>query len=242
MRTSPDVTLPRAYVLGGNSNTLAYVTSLDAAADSLSAHLVPLAMTPLGAVRGEGEQRATIPFSGLLDWIDTTFPPDDDRSFAAPARDIELLARIGWQAQKPPGIEDGFILNAEDLPDPIADAVLAPPAPLVQCASCRQLCVRDDFVWKERPLCAWDFHRQVFGKRGPWRTTAYEARHFESIPQAAYVFAPLLEEIGAQLVLVASNLDETVARELIGVVMRDDRRPHLAVRSPDGTYSLLRER
>ena len=37
-----------------------------------------------------------------------------------------------------------------------------------QCAACRRLCVRDDFVWKEKQLCAWDYHAQVFGKRGPW--------------------------------------------------------------------------
>ena len=39
--------------------------------------------------------------TGLFDWIDRTFPPEDERAFVAPLRDIELLARIGWQAPLP---------------------------------------------------------------------------------------------------------------------------------------------
>ncbi len=79
----------------------------------------------------------------------------------------------------------------------------------MQCAACRRLCVRDDFVWKEKQLCAWDYHAQVFGKRGPWHNGPYEERHFETLPACAYVAVGLLGELGVELVLRSRR----VARE-----------------------------
>ena len=64
----------------------------------------------------------------------------------------------------------------------------------MQCAACRRLCVRDDFVWKEKQLCAWDYHAQVFGRRGPWHDGAYEERHFETLPSVRVRGAGLLLE------------------------------------------------
>ncbi len=91
-------------------------------------------------------------------------------------------------------------------------------------------------------LCAWDYHRQVFGKRGPWHSGAYEERHFETLPQAAYVAPPLLEEAGVDVVLAVAGVEDAIARDALNVVLsRDADRAHLAVRTPDG-YTLLRER
>lgn len=233
---------PRAFVLGGNASTLAFVTNLRADAGIITAHLVPLAQTPLGTVAGSAWQNAGIAFATLLDWLDSTFPPEDERAFVAPLRDIELLARINWQVEPPERLDDANVLNIEDLPEEIADALAHPAEPLVQCGACRRLCVRGHFVWKERELCAWDYHRQVFGKRGPWRTGPYEERHFETIPQAAYIAPPLLEESGADVVMGISGVEDAVAHEAVNLLLRSDAsRPYMAVRTPDG-YTVLRER
>jgi hypothetical protein len=133
-------------------------------------------------------------------------------------------------------------LNIEDVPEDIADALAHSPEPLVQCAACRRLCVRDHFVWREKQLCAWDYHRQVFGKRGPWRIGEYEERHFETLPSAAYVAPPLLDEAGVDVVLAIGGLPEPVAQEAVNLVMRSDReRAYMAVRTSDG-YTVLREK
>jgi len=233
---------PRAFVLGGNASTLAFVTNLRVDGGLVTAHLVPLAQTPLGTVAGSAWQNAGIAFDNLLDWLDSTFPAEDERAFVAPLRDIELLARINWQVEPPEQLDDANVLNIEDLPEEIADALAHPAEALVQCGACRRLCVRGHFIWKERELCAWDYHRQVFGKRGPWRTGAYEERHFETIPNAAYIAPPLLEEPGADVVMGLSNVDEAVAHEAINLLLRTDAsRSYMAVRTPDG-YSVLRER
>lgn len=242
MRAGEDLGAPRAFILGGNANTLAFVTSLRADAKTVTAHLVPIAQTPLGAVCGETWQNVSIALAGLLDWIDATFSADDERAFVAPVRDIELLARINWQVEAPSALDEGSVLNIEDVPEDIAEALAHPPERLVQCASCRRLCVHDHFVWKERQLCAWDYHRQLFGKRGPWHTGAYEARHFETLPSAAYVAPPLLDEAGAEVVLGIAGVDDAVAQQAINVVLtHDSGRAHMAVRTPDG-YTVLRER
>jgi hypothetical protein len=233
---------PSAFVLGGNANTLAFVSSLRADAASVTTHLVPIAQTPIGTVAGDTWQNVTVATVNLLDWLDKTFPAEDERSFVAPLRDIELLARINWHAEPPSRLDDASVLNIEDVPEEIADALVHAPEPLTQCAACRRLCVRDHFVWREKQLCAWDYHRQVFGKRGPWHSGAYEARHFETVPLAAYVAPPLLEEAGVDVVLALAGIDEAVSQEVLNVVLeRDGSHAHLAVRTPDG-YTLLRER
>ncbi|HLJ83035.1 MAG TPA: hypothetical protein VKT51_02515 [Candidatus Eremiobacteraceae bacterium] len=233
---------PTAFVLGGNGSTLAFVSSLRADAQSVAAHLVPIAQTPIGAVAGDAWQNVTVAMANLLDWLDKTFSPEDDRAFVAPLRDIELLARINWHAELPSRLDDASVLNIEDVPEEFAEALAHPPEPLVQCGACRRLCVRDHFVWREKQLCAWDYHRQVFGKRGPWHSGAYEARHFETIPPAAYVAPLLLEEAGVDVVLAVAGVDDAIARDAVNVVLgRDADRAYLAVRTPDG-YTLLRER
>lgn len=233
---------PSAFVLGGNASTLAFVTSLSADAPSVTAQIVPIAQTPIGTVAGDAWQNVAVATANLLDWLDKTFPPDDERAFIAPLRDIELLARINWQADPPSRLDDGAVLNIEDVPEEISEALAHPPEPLVQCGACRRLCVRDHFVWREKQLCAWDYHRQVFGKRGPWHSGPYEARHFETLPPAAYVAPPLLDEAGVDVVLALAGIDESIAQEVVNVVLtRDAQRAYLAVRTVDG-YTLLRER
>lgn len=233
---------PSAFVLGGNASTLAFVSSLGTDAASVAVRLVPIAQTPIGTVAGEAWQNVTVATANLLDWLDKTFPPEDERSFVAPLRDIELLARINWQAEPPSRLDDASVLNIEDVPEEITDALMHPPEPLVQCGACRRLCVRDHFVWREKQLCAQDYHRQVFGKRGPWHNGAYEARHLETVPFAAYVAPLLLEEAGVDVVLAVAGIEDGIARDVLNVVLeRDADRAYLAVRTPDG-YTLLRER
>lgn len=232
---------PRAFVLGGNASTLAFVTSLPADGSSVTAHLVPLAQTPVGTVAGDAWQNAGVAFENLLNWLDSAFPPDDQRAFVAPVRDIELLARINWHVEPPSRLDESSVLNIEDVPEDVADALAHAPEPLVQCAACRRLCVRDHFVWREKQLCAWDYHRQVFGKRGPWHTGEYEKRHFDSIPSPAYVAPPLLDEAGVEVVLAIAGIDEAVAQDAINLIVRADAdRAYMAVRTPEG-YTLLRE-
>lgn len=248
MRTEPGSLVdlgakaPSAFILGGNVSTLAFVTSLRADAPSVTAQLVPIAQTPIGTVAGNVWQNVTVATAGLLDWLDKTFAPEDEHAFVAPLRDIELLARINWQSEPPERLDDAAVLNIEDVPDEITDALTHPSEALVQCGACRRLCVRDHFVWREKQLCAWDYHRQVFGKRGPWHSGAYEARHFETIPFAAYVAPPLLEEAGVDVVLAVADIEDGVAHDVLNVVLgHDENRAYLAVRTPDG-YTLLRER
>lgn len=244
MRASQDVELPgapRAFVLGGNTNTLAFVTSLRADGKTVTAHLLPIAQTPIGAVCGDSWQDVALPLESLLDWIDATFAADDERAFVAQVREVELLARVNWHVEPPQRLDEAGVLNAEDLPQEIADALAHPPERLVQCASCRRLCVHDHFVWKDRQLCAWDYHRQVFGKRGPWQNGAYEDRHFNVIPVAAYVAPPLLEETGCDVILAVAAIEDAVALQVINLVAVSESSAHMAVRTPDG-YTLLRER
>lgn len=242
MRALGDVGEPRAFVLGGNASTLAFVSSLRPERNAVLARLVPLAATPPGVVLGDTWQNVTIAYSALLDWVDQTFAPEDEHAFVAPMRDIDLLARIEWHAEPPERLDETTVLNLDDLPEEIADALARPPQPIAQCATCRRLCVRDDFVWKERQLCAWDYHLAAFGKRGPWHNGPYEVRHFETLPGAAYVAEPLLEQAGAEMVLAIAGLEDALARDLINLVLeRDPGRAHLAVRTAEG-FTLLRER
>ncbi|MEO9026792.1 MAG: hypothetical protein ABI329_07005 [Candidatus Tumulicola sp.] len=228
-------------MLGGNGSTLAVVNSFVTEGGAITARLIPVAWTPIGVVIGDAWQNAGIALAGLFEWVDRTFPPEDERAFIAPMRDVELLARIGWQAPLPEIVDEGSVLNIEDVPEEIAEALAHPAAPLAQCAACRRPCVRGDFVWKEKQLCAWDYHAQVFGRRGPWRNGAYEERHFETLPAAAYVAPGLLLEMGVEIVLVVNAVEEAAAQATINVLLEaDSERPHLAVRT-EGGFTVLRE-
>lgn len=229
-------------MLGGNSSTLAFVNSFRPEGGTVTARLVPVAWTPAGVVIGDAWQNVGIALSGVVDWADRTFPPEDERSFIAPVRDIELLARVEWSAPMPERLDEDAVLNIEDLPEDVAEAFAHPAAPIAQCAVCRRLCVRDEFVWKERQLCAWDFHGQVFGKRGPWRTGPYEPRHYASLVRCAYVAPALLDELGVDVVLAIDGVDEDTARRLVDTLMESDpKRAHLAVRTEREGLRVLRE-
>jgi hypothetical protein len=232
---------PRAYVLGGNASTLAFVSSLIPENRQVTAWLVPLAWTPIGVAIGETWQRVNIAADNVPGWADQTFSPDDERSFVTSPRDLEMLARIGWNAATPTEFGENVIVNPDDIPEDVLDGLGHPAEMLTQCAVCRRTCVRDHFVWNDRRLCAWDYHASVFGKRGPWRETPYEEHHFETLPKAKYVAGGLLAEVGADAVLAIDGVDDALARRLIGDLMAGDRGPHLAVRTEDG-YTVLRER
>jgi hypothetical protein len=239
----PDDALARAYVLGGNASTLAFASSLVPENRQVTAWLVPMAWTPVGVVLGEAWQRVGVAADNLAGWTDQTFDPADERSFVSSLRELELLARVGWSAPVPEVLTDDVIVNPEDVPEDILDAFGRPPATLTQCAICRRTCVRDDFVWNERRLCAWDYHASVFGKRGPWRDGPYEDRLFETLPHAAYVAGPLLDDVGVDAVLAIDGLDETLARRLVNDAIAGGGGPaFLAVRTGATGYTLLRER
>lgn len=229
-------------MLGGSGSTLGFINSFRTDAGAITARLVPLAWTPVGVVIGESWQNVGIALTNLLDWVDRTFPPEDERAFVAPMRDIELLARVQWHADLPEALSDEAVLNIEDVPEEIADGLAHPTAPIVQCAACRRLCVRDEFVWKEKQLCAWDFHAQVFGKRGPWHNGAYEERYFETLPACAYVAPPILSEMGVDVVLATGEIPDGVAQQMINLLLSSEpERAYMAVRSGGG-FSVLRER
>jgi hypothetical protein len=229
-------------VLGANATTLALLCSLRALDDgTITARVVPLAWTPRGVLLGESGQDLAVPLAGLFDWIDRTFPPEDELAFVAPLHDVELLARIGWDAPFPEPLRERSVLNLEDLPEELAEAFALPPAALAQCAACRRLCVRDDFVWKEKQLCAWDYHAQVFGKRGPWYQGAYAAHHFETLPSCAYVASDLLRDVRVEVVLTIGSLAPSASRAIVDAVLDGDREhAHMAVRTTTGLV-LLRE-
>ncbi|MFN2448935.1 MAG: hypothetical protein ABR508_03955 [Candidatus Baltobacteraceae bacterium] len=242
VRANSDEGAVAAFVLGGNTTTLAFASALLADEDRVSAHVVPLAQTPLGTVLANTRQNLTLDLSGLLDWIDANFPAEDELSFVPPVRDLELLARINWRVEPPLRLDDENVLNLEDLPEAIAAALVHAPEPILSCAACRRLCVRDHFLWKDRALCAWDYHRQVFGKRGPWRNNAIEERHFETLPAPAYVAPELLEKEGADVIMAVARIDDEVAHQTINAIIGSaEGRSYIAVRTPDG-YSLVRER
>jgi hypothetical protein len=228
-------------VLGGNVSTLAVVNSFVPQEGAITARLVPIAWTPAGVVTGQAWQNADVALRELFDWVDRTFPPDDEHAFIAPMRDIELLARVGWHAQLPETIEETAVLNIEDVPEEIAQAFAQPSAAIVTCAVCRRLCVRDEFLWREQQLCAWDYHGAVFGRRGPWHTGPYEDRRFETLPACAYVALALVREMNVEVIAQLNGVDEAAGRSAINVLLQADAaRPHLAVRT-DGGFTLLRE-
>ena len=231
----------RVYVLGGNASTLAFVSSLRPEKGQVTAWLVPIAWTPVGVTLGDGWQRVSIAADNIGGWVDSTFPAEDERSFVTPLRDLEMLARVGWHAEVPERILEAQIVNPEDVPEDVLDGVEHPLEPLTQCAVCRRMCVRDDFVWNDRKLCAWDYHATVFGKRGPWREEPYEERLFATLPRAAYVAPGLLEELAVRPVLAVADLPEDKMRELVNAAIAVGGTSYLAVRTDEG-LTLLRER
>jgi hypothetical protein len=209
--------------------------------DRITATLVPLAWTPLGIALGNTRRGVGLALGGLFDWIERTFPADDERAFVASLRDLELLARIEWDAPLPETLDDRNVVNLDDLPDDLAAALAHQPETLVQCAACRRLCVRDDFVWKEKQLCAWDYHAQVFGKRGPWRDGLYEPRHFETLPSCGYIAPELLAEIGVEVLMTVRELSGTPSAGIVNASLESDLgRPHMVVRTAAG-LTVLRE-
>ncbi len=232
----------RVYVLGGNSSTLAFVTDLRAQHGQVAAWLAPLAWTPIGVVVGESWQRVGIAADNIAGWVDQTFAPEDERSFVASLHDLDLLMRVGWGSEPPGQLTERAVINVDDLPEDVVDALAHPAEVLTQCAVCRRTCVRDHFVWNDRQLCAWDYHATVFGKRGPWHSGAYEERHFVTLPRAMYVAGGLLDEIGVDAVMAISGLaDETAHRTINLVIESEGGAAYLAVRT-EGGYTLLRER
>lgn len=230
----------QVFVVGANASTLALIDSANGDA-AVAVWLLPLAWTPIGVALGDRRERAEVPLAGLYDWIDRTFPADQEQSFVASMRDLELLVRIGWTSSLPDSLSESSIVNVEDLPDELVEALARSPVALVQCAACRRLCVRDDFVWKEKQLCAWDFHAQVFGKRGPWREGSYEERHFASLPGCAYVVPELLAELGVELLMTLGNLEQPASRQVVDVLLQSDpARAHMAVSTESG-FVVLRE-
>ncbi|HET9031258.1 MAG TPA: hypothetical protein VFN49_13880 [Candidatus Aquilonibacter sp.] len=232
---------PRVFVLGGSGSNLGFTNSFRTQDGGITAYVVPIAWTPLGVVVGNSWQTVGLALHGLLDWVDRSFPPEDERAFVAPMRDIELLARVAWHAELPQKLSDESVLNVEDVPEEIAEGLSHPPQPIVQCSACRRLCVKDEFVWKEKQLCAWDYHTQVFGRRGPWRDGPYEERHFDTLPTCAYVAPQLLAELNVEVVLATNAVPEQVAASIINLLLESEpQRPHMAVRSGDG-FTVLRE-
>lgn len=230
------------FVLGGNSTTLAFTTSLRAEQSHITVFLLPLARTPVGIVTGDLRQNVGVAADDVVAWLDRTFAPDDPHAFMTPVHDIELLVRADWHAQPVEKLTEEALVNPEDLPDELLDALIAPAEALVQCAVCRRACVRDAFVWNERQLCAWDYHASVFGKRGPWRNDPYEERLFETLPRAAYALEALLDEIDVDAVMSLESFPETAMRLLINTaIAQAPGSPYLAVRTNEG-LTLLRER
>ncbi len=230
-------------MLGGNSSTLAFVNSFRPDGQNVTARLLPIAWTPVGVVIGEDGQNLAIPLDGVVDWVDRTFAPEDERSFIAPMRDIELLARVEWQAPQPKRLDEAAIINIDDLPEDVAEGLANPPAPIVQCGACRRLSVRGEFLWKDRQLCAWDYHAQVFGKRGPWREGAYHERHFATLPSCAYVAAALLAQLDVEVILALDGIEEAAARTVVNALLEaEPQRAHLAVRTAGKGIRVLRER
>jgi hypothetical protein len=209
--------------------------------DRVTATLVPIAWTPLGIALGSTRRGVGLSLGGLFDWIDRTFPADDDHAYVASLRDLELLARIEWNAPFPETLDERCIVNLDDLPDDLAAALAQSPATLIQCGACRRLCVRDDFVWREKQLCAWDYHAQVFGKRGPWRDGLYEPRHFETLPSCSYVAPELLAELGVEVLMTIRELEPAPSAVVLNALLENDAgRPHMVVRTGAG-LAVLRE-
>jgi len=233
---------PSAFVLGGNASTLAFTSSFVPDRRQLTIWLVPLAWTPIGVVQGQAWQKVGIAADNIAGWTDETFSPDDEHAFVTSLRDVELLTRIGWNAEPPEKLDETSIVNPDEMPQDVLEALAVPAETLVTCQACRRTCVRDHFVWNERQLCAWDYHALVFGRRGPWRDQAYEERLWDTIPSPNYVAPHLLDEQKVDIVLSLGGVDETLARRVIDELMRaGGGGAYIAARVEAGLM-LLRER
>ena len=144
---------------------------------------------------------------GLFDWIDRTFPADDERAFVAPVRDVEMLARIGWEVPFPERLDEASVLNLEDLPDEIADGLTRPHERLVACAACRApLRARRIRLERETAL-------RLGSPRAGVRQTRTLARRrlrgapLRDVPSCAYVATPLLDELGVEEVLALGAIE-----------------------------------
>ncbi len=238
----PSPQTPRAFVLGGNASTLAFTSSFLPEKRQLTIWLVPLAWTPIGVVQGEAWQKVGIASDNIAGWTDETFSPDDEHAFVTSLRDVELLTRIGWSAEPPAKLDASLIVNPDEMPEDVLDALMVPAEILVSCQVCRRTCVRDHFVWNDRQLCAWDYHALVFGRRGPWRDEPYEERLWETIPNPKYVVPHLLDEQNVDLVLSLGGVEETLGRRIIDELMRAaGGRPYIAAHVDSGLM-LMRER
>jgi len=82
----------------------------DRGGEIITIRLVPLAWTPRGVAVGTALQDVGIPLSGLFDWIDRTFPPEDEGAFIASVRDVEILARTRWETPFPQVLDERSVL------------------------------------------------------------------------------------------------------------------------------------
>jgi hypothetical protein len=246
-RLVDDAGAAAVFALGGNGSTLAVTNSFRAAqrgekpGSVITATLIPLAATPAGVIAGTTRQDVGVALDGIAEWIDRTFPAEDELAFVGSLRDVELLVRVAWESPFPANLDERSVLNLEDLPDDVAQALANPLKELATCAACRQLCVRDEFVWKAKQLCAWDYHDQVFGKRGPWRQGPYEERHFATVPSCAYVAPPLLDKLAVEETLALNGVEHNAALTLVNALLaQDSARAYMAVHTEAG-FSVLRE-
>ncbi len=236
---------PHAFVLGGNANTLAFVSSFVPENRQITAWLVPLAWTPIGVVLGENWQRVNVAADNVAGWSDSTFAADDERAFVSSMRDLEMLVRIGWNVPAPTELSEGMLVNPDDLPEDIVDAFAHPAETLVQCAICRRTCVRDHFVWNDRSqLCAMGLPRnrvRASAARGASEPATNE-RHFATLPACKYVAHPLLDDVGVDAVVAIDGIETVLAQRILNdVIAADPGSAYLAARTGTG-YTLLRER
>ncbi|HVA36432.1 MAG TPA: hypothetical protein VNJ51_02335 [Candidatus Dormibacteraeota bacterium] len=230
------------FVLGGGEHMLAFVTQASGEKGQLPVVMAPLAWTPVGVAIGDAWQRVLIDEDNVAGWVDQTFVPEDERAFIAPLGELELLRRVGWRDAVPERLTEEEILNLADLPEDVVDALASPMLPIARCTACRRSCVKDDFVWQERQLCAWDWHRTVFGRRGPWRSEPYNRMQFSSASAAAYVVPALAEEAGAETLMLLGRVDPDLAYDVVSTVIeRVGEGSYLTV-STDTGWVLLRER
>lgn len=230
------------FVLGGGEHMLAFVAQASGEKGQLPVVTVPLAWTPVGVAIGEGWQRVLIDENNVGGWVDQTFVPEDERAFIAPLGELELLRRIGWKDGAPERLSAELVLNPQDLPEDVVDALDAPMLPITRCAACRRSCVKDEFLWQERQLCAWDWHRTVFGRRGPWRTESLNRMQFSSVPGAGYVVPALAEEAGAETLMLLGRVDAELAYDVVSTLMERMGDGSYITVSTDSGWVVLRER
>ncbi|TAM56511.1 hypothetical protein EPN52_13800 [bacterium] len=230
------------FVVGGGEHMLAFVTQSSGEKGQLPVTMVPLAWTPLGVAIGDGWQRVLVDEDNVAGWLDQTFVPEDERAFVAALGELELLRRIGWKDEVPAQLSEEQVLNLADLPEDVVDALDSPLLPITRCAACRRSCVKDEFVWQERQLCAWDWHRSVFGRRGPWRMPSYNRAQFSDAPSAGYVVPALAEEAGAEVLMLLGRVDPELAYDVVSTLLQRLGEGSFITVSTDTGWVLLRER